>query len=76
MAKSKHLLQPARGIIDLLGGCRPIARSLEISPSTITRWASPGGCNGRIPQRHWQALIRLAQSKGIVLSLQDLHGAM
>lgn len=76
MARPKHALQPARGVIDLLGGCRPMARALDISPSTITRWASPAGCKGRIPQRYWNELLALARSRGLALSLHDLHGVV
>ena len=51
-----------------------MSRDLGISASTITRWASPTGCKGRIPQRHWGTLLALAQRRGLTLSIADLHG--
>jgi hypothetical protein len=72
MAKPKHLSQPARRIIDALGGCRSVARALKIAPSTVTRWSSEKDCKGRIPARHWSALIELAEQSGFELTLNDL----
>jgi hypothetical protein len=73
----KHTHQPARGVVDLLGGCRSVARELSISPSTVTRWMAPksrASLGGRIPQTHWPALMAMAKRNGVELSLEQLAG--
>ena len=71
MAKPIHVSQPARGIIDKLGGGRAIAKELAIAPSTVTRWASEKDGKGRIPTRHWERLMTMAQGQGFELSIYD-----
>lgn len=71
MAKPIHVSQPARGIVDLLGGGRTVAKALGIAPSTVTRWSSEKDGKGRIPSRHWVNLMILAQDQGHELSIYD-----
>jgi hypothetical protein len=73
----KHSMQPARGVVDLLGGCRVVSRALGISPSTVSRWMAPKSrqnLGGRIPLAHWQALLDLAKREGKSLSIHQLAG--
>lgn len=72
--ESKHTLDPAHRVITLLGGKTFVARELDLSPSTITRWCSPhpDGTGGTIPQRYWRALLDIADAEGVELSVTDL----
>lgn len=70
-------MQPARSVVDLLGGCRAVARGLGISPSTVSRWIAPKSrqnLGGRIPQAHWAGLLALAKRDGKQLTLEHLSG--
>lgn len=73
----KHSMQPARSVVDMLGGCRAVARELDISPSTVTRWMMPKSrqnLGGRIPQAHWAGLMAMAKRLGHELTLEQLCG--
>ena len=77
MAKLKHNMEPARGIVDLLGGGANVARELCISRSTVTRWMAPksrSNAGGRIPQQHWYNLLALAKKMGKPLTVEQLAG--
>lgn len=70
-------MQPARSVVDLLGGCRAIARELDISPSAVSRWMAPKSrqnLGGRIPQAHWSGLMAMAKKLGAPLTLAQLSG--
>lgn len=70
-------MQPARSVVDLLGGCRAVARGLGISPSTVSRWIAPKSrqnLGGRIPQAHWMALLEMAKRDGKALTVAQLAG--
>jgi hypothetical protein len=56
---------PAEVVIEHLG-VRPLARSLDISPSTILRWRERGG---EIPSRYYMRIIELSENK---ISADDL----
>lgn len=71
MAKPIHVSQPARGIVERLGGGRKVALALGIAPSTVTRWSSEKDGKGRIPARHWVNLMILAQDQGYELTVYD-----
>jgi DNA-binding transcriptional regulator YdaS (Cro superfamily) len=79
MAKqTKHFMQPARSVVDMLGGGRAVARELGISPSTVSRWTMPKSrqnLGGRIPQVHWLSLIAMATKQGKELTLDQLLGS-
>lgn len=52
-------------------------RTRAINPSTVSRWASPPeawGTGGTIPVKYWPALVKIARSKGIELTIADLAG--
>lgn len=77
MAHSKHVMQPARRVVDLFGGCRSLARALSIHPSTISRWTASGavkGTDGRIPQKYWGRIVMAAQDQGFTITVNDLAG--
>jgi hypothetical protein len=77
MAHSKHVMQPARRVVDLFGGCRSLARALSIHPSTISRWtasAAVKGTDGYIPQKYWGRIIVAAQDQGFTITVNDLAG--
>lgn len=68
-------LSPAKEVVAKLGGVRPAARALQINPSAISRWMMPAvqrGTGGRIPQKHWPAILTFAKKEGIALSVHDL----
>lgn len=50
-------------------------RGIMLSVSQVSRWSTPrhaGGTSGCIPLRYWPALIRMARTKGITLTIADL----
>jgi hypothetical protein len=62
--------EPAFSIVKSLGGVRAVARELECSPGTVTRWCTPksrdtAGGDGRIPAAKHDALIALADKLGV-----------
>lgn len=73
---SIHKAQPAFDVLERLGGKRNVAASLDVHPSTLSRWCqpSPHGTGGTIPQRHWGALLALAARQSVPLTLSDLAG--
>ena len=75
MPKQKHFMNPAAHIVEQMGGCRPLAKALEINPSTISRWMTSSvkkGTDGRIPQKYWGPIIIAAQNLGKTITPQDL----
>lgn len=74
----KDGLNPARDLIERLGG--EVAVS-EITGTALTapyRWQNPkedGGTGGRIPQGHIPALIEHARKHDIPLSYAEFFGA-
>lgn len=77
MALEVNVLDPAHTVVRMLGGCRAVSRALNLSSSTVSRWCTAiddGGTGGRIPQKHWVALINLATTSGIDLSIEQLSG--
>lgn len=73
----KHSMQPARSVVEQLGGCREVARALGIAPSTVSRWIAPKSrqnLGGRIPQTYWVSLLALAKRNGKPLTVAQLAG--
>jgi DNA invertase Pin-like site-specific DNA recombinase len=61
--------EPAFSIVMKLGGVREVARYLECSPGTVTRWctpktkAKPNGGGGVVPEDKQEALRAMAADK-------------
>ena len=73
--RTKRKCNPAYRVICALGGVRPTARIIDVSPGAVSRWMLPaveGGTGGRIPQRHWQVIIDYAKKHKINIKLTDL----
>ena len=61
-------MEPAKTIISLFGGDTAVAKILNLNRVSVARWKQPRdvqGLGGRIPQEHWDALIRSAAELGI-----------
>tara|TARA_R110002110_G_scaffold115798_1_gene286979 strand:+ start:62 stop:349 length:288 start_codon:yes stop_codon:yes gene_type:complete len=76
--KTKHL-NPAEYVILVFGGVRPLARRLEIDPSTVSYWRSrkvKGGLGvGEIPRWRWAAILEIAKAERRPVKEKDLlHG--
>lgn len=73
---STHKQDPAFSVLERLGGKRSVSEALRVHPSTLSRWCQPvpAGTGGTIPQRHWGALLALAERQKIALTLSDLAG--
>jgi hypothetical protein len=64
------LMEPARTIIELLGGYRSVASITGHHPTRVLRWTYPverGGTGGLIPARYQQFLLAHAKRAGIDL---------
>jgi len=75
MAQIKGRCQPARHVIERLGGVTATARIVKVSQSAVSRWLVPPaewGSGGRIPQRHWPAIMEFVDKHNIDLNLSDL----
>lgn len=65
----------AATIIASLGGCSAVARALGVHRTRVSRWLCPeklGGHGGKIPARHFTALLRLAKELQVPLTAGDL----
>lgn len=64
-------MEPARTIIELLGGEAKVARIVGVSVTAPYRWQQPkakGGTNGTIPHWHVAKLLAHAQAERIELT--------
>lgn len=69
-------MEPASSVIGILGGPAKVSRLLSIHPVTVSKWKRPrevGGTGGRIPQRHWPALLCAAKESGLDLNIDALY---
>ena len=67
-------LEPARTIIEKLGGIDAVAKGLGLDFTRPYRWMLPkskGGTGGTIPVKHHQRLLDLADERGIDLEPSD-----
>lgn len=55
-------------IIRRFGTQAALARALGVGPTTVNNWVT----RGHIPSRHWPKLVRLANRRGVRLSLEEL----
>lgn len=68
-------MNPAKRIIELFGGVRPLARELDTDPSVVCRWALPKerrGQGGLIPAEYQGRILKLAKRKQLQVSAEDL----
>jgi len=71
-------MEPAASIIEKLGGPDAVAKATGTAYTAPYRWMAKeekGGTGGRIPQKHWAALIELGKSNGVDLTPNDFFGA-
>ena len=67
-------MEPARSIIETLGGEAEVSRITGTAYTAPYRWQHPkgrGGSGGLIPQRHHAALLAHARAHGIALTAED-----
>ena len=67
-------MNPAKAIIDRLGGEAQVAFVTGTAYTAPYRWQAPkwkGGSGGLIPQRYHRALLDYARGKGIPLTAED-----
>jgi hypothetical protein len=62
-------MEPARSIVQRLGGPAAVARELGLTAGGICRWYTepPKGAGGRVPSKHVPALCAMAKRVGIFL---------
>ena len=67
-------MEPARTIIDRLGGPNKVAAIAGVHRTRVSNWArdkNAGGTGGVIPFKHVPALLAAAKEKGVELSADD-----
>lgn len=68
-------MEPARTIIDYIGGAKAVAEIVGKHPSRVYRWAYPNekreGCGGIVPLKDQQRLLDHCQRFGIDLLRDD-----
>ena len=67
-------MEPARTIIDRLGGPNKVAAIAGVHRTRVSNWArdkNSGGTGGVIPFKHVPALLAAAKEKGVELSADD-----
>lgn len=67
-------MEPAKSIIAKLGGPEAVSKATDMAITAPYRWmasVAKGGTDGRIPQKHWPALFKLARESGVELSVTD-----
>ncbi|MCC7253839.1 hypothetical protein [Hyphomicrobium sp.] len=71
-------MEPAKSVIEKLGGVEAVAKVTGKHVSRIYRWTYPverGGTGGLIPQREIPRLIEHARRKGVALAHADFFSA-
>jgi hypothetical protein len=71
----EHRLTPAEHVIQIFGGVRATARALDRSPSCVSKWRAPKdarGCDGGIPRKAQEQILRLAKEQGLDITADDL----
>lgn len=68
-------MEPAKTIIEYLGGAKSAAEIVRKHPSRIYRWAYPStkreGCDGIIPLKDQRVILEFCQGVGIDLRRED-----
>lgn len=67
-------MEPARRIVDLLGGPNAVANIVGVHRTRVSNWTrakDAGGTGGMVPFKHVPAMIAAAKDRGIELSADD-----
>lgn len=67
-------MEPARSIIDRLGGPNKVAEITGVHRTRVSNWArqkSAGGTGGTIPFKHVPILLAAAKAEGVDLVADD-----
>ena len=68
-------MEPAKTIIEYLGGAKSAAEIVRKHPSRIYRWAYPStkreGCDGIIPLKDQRVILEFCQGVGVDLRRED-----
>ena len=67
-------LEPAKTVIDKLGGYELVASIIGRHPTRVYRWMRPvsaGGTNGLVPAKYQGVLLDWARANGVRLRPQD-----
>lgn len=74
LAMPEQLLEPAKSVIERLGGINAVAAIASKHRTRVYRWMRPveaGGTGGLIPQREIPRLLAHASANSIPLSADD-----
>lgn len=73
--KSVPRVDPAYSIVRVLG-VEDVAEACRVCRSQVWRWTVPPGksrgTDGIVPIEYWPAVLRLAKSKGVSMTVMDL----
>jgi hypothetical protein len=67
-------MQPAKTIIDKLGGATAVAKIVGVHRTRVSNWCRPkekGGTGGHIPHWHMEKLLKAAKDQGVPLAPVD-----
>lgn len=59
---------PANYVIEVFGGVRKLARALNKTPSTISKWQK----TGRVPSSSQEDILQKAEAMGLDVTAEDL----
>lgn len=68
-------MTPAEYVITVFGGVRAVARAIDQSPSSVSRWRKPRnekGCDGEIPRGARKPILKAARESGLDVTSHDL----
>lgn len=72
-------MEPAKTIIEYLGGAKSAAEIVRKHPSRIYRWAYPStkreGCDGIIPLKDQRVILEFCQGVGVDLRREDFFSS-
>lgn len=70
MEKKGVYLSPAKLVILLFGGVRPLARLLDKAQSSVSKWQNTD--DGGVPRKCHLKLLQIAKERGVELTPDDL----
>lgn len=69
---TSHRMTPARTVARAFQGTYKLAEAIGVAPSTVYRWSYGKDDCGLIPQRYFDAIMRAAKQRGIIVTEQHL----